>query len=137
MLDGYDNGGRRLASGIANWRDGDALEWAIEVPMLEPTRIARDNRRFVAVYVVGVVAVTVRMMMLAVMIVMMVIVPCTGVIVMMDVRIVSSAMPMMNHAHDAGCLSLGIDFPTSVLPVASRYRVSLPSRKTSRTANPT
>ena len=66
MIDGYDNGGRGLASEVANWRDCDALERAIEVPMLEPMRIARDDRRFIAVYVVRVIAVTVRVVMLAV-----------------------------------------------------------------------
>ena len=112
MIDGDDNGGQRLASELADWRDCDALELPIEVPMLEPMRIARDDRRFVAIYVVGVVAMTVRVMMLAVVMFVMLMMRFIGAIVTMNVRMISSAMSMMNHAHDAGCLSLGIDFPT-------------------------
>lgn len=100
MIDGYDNGSRRIASEVANWRDCDALERAIEVPMLEPMRIARDDRGFIAVHVVGVIAVTVRVMMLAVVMFVMVMVRIFGVIVTMNVRIVSSAVPMMDDAHD-------------------------------------
>ncbi len=37
------------------------VEWSIEVPMLKPMRIACDDRRFVAVCVVGVIAVAVEM----------------------------------------------------------------------------
>ena len=69
--------------------------------MLEPMRIAGDDRRFIAVYVIGVIAVTVRVVMLAVAAFVAVMVRFVGSIVMMDVRIVSSAMPMMNDAHDA------------------------------------
>jgi hypothetical protein len=100
MIDGYDNGGRRIDAEVANWRDCDARERAIEVPMLEPMRIARDHRCFIAVHVVGVITVTVRVMMLAVVMFVTVMVRIFGVIMAMDVRIVSSTMPMMNHAHD-------------------------------------
>ena len=105
MIDGYDNGGRGLASEVANWRDCDAFERAIEVPMLEPMRIAGDDRRFIAIYVIGVIAVTVRVVTLAVAAFVAVMVRFVGSIVMMDVRIVSSAMPMMNDAHDARSIS--------------------------------
>ena len=105
MVDGYDNGGRGLASEIANWRDCDALERAIEMPMLEPMRIARDDPRFIAVYVVGVIAVTVRVVMLVVVMFVMMMVRFIASIVTMDVRIVSAAMPMMNDTHDARSIS--------------------------------
>ncbi len=100
MIDGYDNGGRGLASEVANWRDCDALERVIEVPMLEPMRIACYDRGFIAMYVIGVIAVTVRFVTLVVVFVI-VMVRFTRGIAVMDVRMVSSAVPMMNHAHDA------------------------------------
>ncbi len=46
---------------IADRCDCDAREWAIEVPMLETMRIARDDCGFIAVGVVSVIAVTVGM----------------------------------------------------------------------------
>ncbi len=104
MVVDYNNDGQRIDSEVANRRNCDARERAIEVPMLEPMWIARDDRGFIAVHVVGVVAVTVRVMMIAVVMFVMVMVRIFGAIMTMNVRIVSPAMPMMNDAHDARCL---------------------------------
>lgn len=98
--DRYD-GGIEVGCDIADRCDGDAGEPTVEVPMLKAIGIACDDRGFVAVYVVGVIAVTVRMVIFLVVIVM-VMVRFIGAIVTMDVRIVSSTVPMMNQAHDAG-----------------------------------
>jgi hypothetical protein len=43
-----DNGGE-IALDIADWRDCDALEGTIEVPMLKPMRIAYDDRGLIAI----------------------------------------------------------------------------------------
>jgi hypothetical protein len=67
------------------------------VPMLKPIRIAGDNRGLIAIYVICVIAVTVRKMIFVV----TVMVRFVGIIVTMDVRIVSSTVPMMNQTHDA------------------------------------
>ncbi|MFZ0680815.1 hypothetical protein [Candidatus Binatus sp.] len=100
MIDGCDNGRRRIASEVANWRDCDAGEGAIEVPMFKPMTIARDDSGFIAAYVVGVVAMTVRVMMLAIVMFVTVMVRFVSAIMTMNVRIVSSAVPMTNQAHD-------------------------------------
>jgi len=66
--------------------------------MLKPTRITCDDRGFIAMYVISVIAVTARTMIFVVVFVMM---RFTRGIVVMDVRMISSAVPMMNYAHDA------------------------------------
>lgn len=70
------------------------------MPMLKPMRIADDDRGFIAMYVISVIAVTVRIVTCVVVFVI-VMVRFIRRIVMMGVRIVSSAVPMMNQAHDA------------------------------------
>ncbi len=103
MIDNCKDGRRRIVPDIADWRYCDALERTIEVPMLKPIRIAGDDRGFIAMYVIGVIAVTVRIVTFVVVFVI-VMVRLTRGIVEMDVRMVPSAVPMMNHAHDARCL---------------------------------
>ncbi len=66
----------------------------IEVPMLKPMRIACDDRRFIAVYVISMIAVTARIAT-----VVLVVVGFTRSVVMMDVRMVSSAMAMIEGTH--------------------------------------
>ena len=66
--------------------------------MLKPMRIAVDNRRFIAVNVIGMIAVTVRIVTVVLAIVV-VVVRFTGGIVVMDVRMVSSTMTMIEGAH--------------------------------------
>jgi hypothetical protein len=70
------------------------------VPVLKPMRIAYDDRGFIAMYVVSVIAVAVRMVIFVVVFVIVMVRFICGIVVM-DVRIVSSAVPMMNQAHDA------------------------------------
>ncbi len=124
MVGDCNDGGIEVRCEIADRCNCDAREGTIEVPMLEAMGIACDDCGFIAVCVVGVIAVTVGTVILVVMFVM-VMVRFVGAIGTMNVRMVSSAMPMMNYAHGAECLSLGIDSPTSVLLMASRYRISL------------
>ena len=64
--------------------------------MLKPMRIAGDDRCFIAVYVVGVVAVTVRIVTV---VLVVVVVGFTRGVVVMDVRMVSSTMAMIEGAH--------------------------------------
>ena len=64
--------------------------------MLKPMRIAVDNRRFIAVNVIGMIAVTVRIVTV---VLVVVVVRFTGGIVVMDVRMVSSTMTMIEGAH--------------------------------------
>jgi hypothetical protein len=59
MVSDYNDGDREFVYDIADWRDCEALEGTIEVPMLQPMRIARDDRGFVATHVIGVITVTV------------------------------------------------------------------------------
>ena len=59
-LDDCDKGGREITLDIGDWRYCYALEGTIEVPMLEPMRIACDDRGFVAMSVISVIAVTLR-----------------------------------------------------------------------------
>ena len=67
--------------------------------MLKPIRIARDDRRFIAMYVISMIAVTARMVT-SVLVFMVVAVGFTRGIVVMDVRMVSSTMAMIEGAHD-------------------------------------
>ena len=99
MLGDCNDGGRGTGPDLTDWRDRDALEGTIEVPMLKPMRIACNERRFITIYVVSVVAVTVRMV-IVVFVFMVVMVRCPRGIVVMDVRMVSSAVPMIKRAHD-------------------------------------
>jgi hypothetical protein len=66
--------------------------------MLKPMRIARDDRRFIAMYVISMIAVTARMVT-SVLVFMLVAVGFTRGIVVMDVRMVSSTMAMIEGAH--------------------------------------
>ena len=96
MIGDCNDGGRGIVYDIADWRYCSALEGTIKVPMLKPMRIAYDDRGFIALYVISVITVTMRMVMFVI-----VMVRSIRSIVVMDVRIVSSAVPMMNQAHDA------------------------------------
>jgi len=96
MIDGSERGNRKVVFDMADWRDCDALEWAIEVPMLEPMWIAGDDRRLIAMRVVSVIAMTVRMLIVVAMFAL-VMVRFIRRIVVMDVRIISAAVPMMNQ----------------------------------------
>ena len=98
MIGDCNDGGRGIVYDIADWRYCNALEGTIKVPMLKPMRIALDDRCFIAMYVISVIAVTVRTVIFVVVFVM---VGFTRGILAMDVRMVSSAVPMMNQAHDA------------------------------------
>jgi len=66
--------------------------------MLEPMRIAGDDRRFITVYVISMIAVTVRIVTVA-LVVVVVVVGFTRGVVLMDVRMVSSAVAMIEGAH--------------------------------------
>ena len=66
--------------------------------MLKPMRIAGDDRRFIAMYVISMIAVTARMVT-SVLVFMVVAVGFTRGIVVMDVRMVSSTMAMIEGAH--------------------------------------
>jgi len=66
--------------------------------MLEPMRIAGDDRRFITVYVISMIAVTVRTVTV-VLVVVVVVVGVTRGVVVMDVRMVSSAVAMIEGAH--------------------------------------
>lgn len=67
--------------------------------MLKSMRIACDDRRFVAMYVISMIAVTARMVT-AVLVFVVVIVRFICGIVVMNVRMVSSTMAMIEGAHD-------------------------------------
>jgi hypothetical protein len=99
MINNCNEANRKVVVEIANRRKRDALEGTIEVPMLKPMRIAGDNRGLIAIYVIRVIAVTLRMV-LSVLEFLVLMVRFVGVIVTMDVWIVSSAMTMMDYAHD-------------------------------------
>ena len=66
--------------------------------MLKPMRITGDDRRFIAVYVVSMIAVTARIATV-VLVFMVVAVGFIRAVVMMDVRMVSSTMAMIEGAH--------------------------------------
>ena len=66
--------------------------------MLKPIRIAGDDRRFIAAYVVSMIAVTARIVTVLLVFVV-VVVGFTRGIVVMDVRMVSSTMAMIEGAH--------------------------------------
>jgi hypothetical protein len=102
MIDNCNDGGGGIVSGIADWRDCDGLEVVIEVPVLKPMRIACDDRGFIAIYVISVIAVTARMLIF---VLVFVVVRFTRGIVVMDVRMVSSAMTMIERAHDIDRMS--------------------------------
>ena len=88
---------RRIIPDSMDRRNCDAFERTIEVPMLQPIRTTCDDRGFIAMHVISVIAVTMPMMTVAVMFVIMMM---RLAVVVMDVRIISSAVPMMNYAHD-------------------------------------
>src|ERR1700733_7029251 len=67
------------------------------MPMLEPMRITGDDRRFIAMYVISMIAVTARMVTSV--LVFMVVVGFPRRIVVMDVRMVSSTVAMIEGAH--------------------------------------
>jgi hypothetical protein len=67
--------------------------------MLKPIRIARDDRRFIAMYVISMIAVTARMVT-SVLVFIIVAVGFSRGIVVMDVRMVSSTVAMIKGAHD-------------------------------------
>jgi len=67
--------------------------------MLKPMRIACDDRRFIAMYVISVIAMPVRLVIF-VRVFVVVIVRFTCGIVAMNVRMVSSTMAMIKGAHD-------------------------------------
>jgi hypothetical protein len=66
--------------------------------MLEPMRIACDDRRFIAMYVISMIAVTARIVT-SVLVLVVVAARLTRRIVMMNVRMVSSTMAMIEGAH--------------------------------------
>ena len=66
--------------------------------MLKPMRIAGDDRRFIAMYVISMIAVTARMVT-SVLVFMVVAVGFTRGIVVMDVRMVSSTVAMIEGVH--------------------------------------
>ena len=68
------------------------------MPMLKTMRITGDDRRFIAVHVISMIAVTVRMVTV-VLVVVVVVVGVTRGVVVMDVRMVSSAVAMIEGAH--------------------------------------
>ncbi len=99
-VDGREVGGREIALDVGDWRDCYLREGTIEVPMLEPMRVACNDRGFVTIRVISVIAVTARTV-LFVSVFVSVMMRSVPSIVMMDVRVVSSAMPMMNQAHNS------------------------------------
>jgi hypothetical protein len=96
MIDDRSEANRKVVFEVADWRNRDALEAPIEVPMFQPMRITRHDRRFVAMRVISMIAVTVRTVIF-VMVLVLVMVRFIRGILMMDVRIISSTMPMMNQ----------------------------------------
>ena len=74
------------------------------MPVLKPMRITCDDRRFIAMYVISVIAVTARIVTY-VLVFVVVVVRSTRSIVVMDVRMVSSAMAMIERAHDIDRMS--------------------------------
>jgi deoxyribose-phosphate aldolase len=64
--------------------------------MLKPMSIAGDDRRFIAVYVISMIAVTARTVTDVLVVVA---VGFTRGVVVMDVRMVSSTMAMIEGAH--------------------------------------
>ena len=68
--------------------------------MGEPLGITCDDRGFVAMRVISVIAVTVRTVLFVIVLVL-VMARFIRSIAMMDVRMISSAMPMMKQAHDS------------------------------------
>ena len=66
--------------------------------MLKPMRITGDDRRFIAVYVISMIAMTVRIVTV-VLVFVLVVVGFTRGVVVMDVRMVSSTMAMIEGAH--------------------------------------
>ena len=95
MIDDFKDHDRQIGPKITA-RARDALEGTIEVPMSKPMRIACDDRRFITMYVISMIAVTARIVAL---VLAFVVVGFTRGIVVMDVRMVSSTMPMMEDAH--------------------------------------
>ena len=99
MVGDWTDGAIEVGCDIVDRCDSDAREWAIEVPMLEAMRIACDDCGFIAVGVVGVIAMTVGMVLVAMFVMVMMVRFAGAIVVTMDVRIVSSAVPMMKQAH--------------------------------------
>src|SRR6202167_4800817 len=66
--------------------------------------ITCNDRRFIAMYVISVIAVTARIVTY-VLVFVVVVVRSTRSIVVMDVRMVSSAMAMIERAHDIDRMS--------------------------------
>jgi hypothetical protein len=104
MVGDCNDGGIEVLCETADGRNCDALEGAIEVPMIEAIGIACDARRFIAMYVISVIAVTARIVTFVLAFVV-VVVRFTRGIVVMDVRMVSSAMAMIERAHDIDRMS--------------------------------
>ena len=127
MVGEYYDGGIEVGREVGERCDSDALEWAIEVPMLEAMGIACDDCGFIAVYVVGVIAMAVRMVVPVVMSVMVVGVRFIAGIMAMNVRVVSPAMTMIEHPQDIDRVRSStvttmdsIIFPPSII-AASRW----------------
>jgi len=99
MIDNCNDCGWGIVSEIADWHDCDTLEGTIEVPVLKPMRIAYDDGGFIAIHIISVIAVTVRMLIF-VLVFVVVTVRFAPSIAVMDVRMVSSPMAMIDAAHD-------------------------------------
>lgn len=103
--DRYD-GGIEIGCDLADGGNCDAREGTVEVPMLKAMGVARDDRGFIAPYVVGVVAVTVRMVIFVPVFVAAMMRFSRGIVVPMNVWMVSSAVTMTKGAHDLDRISL-------------------------------
>lgn len=104
MVGDCKDGDWRILPDITDRRDCDGLEGTIEVPMLKPMGITCDDRRFIAMYVISVIAVTARIVTF-VLVLVVVVVRFTRGIMVMDVRMISSAMVMIERAHDVDRMS--------------------------------
>jgi hypothetical protein len=105
------------------------------MPMLEPMRIACDDRGFVSMRVISMIAVTVRTVLFVIVLVL-VMVRFIRCIVMMDVRMISSDMTMIEGAQDidrmlSNSVSIidAIIFPPSVNAVSRLEQCRIDDRR--------
>ena len=105
MIGDFEIGWRELFAEFANRPNCNMLELVIEVPVTEFNRIGLHDVRPIAKCVVGVSTVIMLVVMMFVMMgavmMMSVIVlrACATIVIEMDVRVVSSAMAMIDRAH--------------------------------------
>jgi hypothetical protein len=97
MIESCNEAGRGICQS-SDWCNCDVFEGTIEVPMLQPMLVANYDRRFIAMHVIGVIAMTMRMRSFVVVFVT-VMERVTRSFLAMDVRMITAGVAMMNCGH--------------------------------------